>query len=93
MSIFRDKQWWLDAAEVFDAWRIAPRVLLFGYWIWVAWIVDRLLSWYMALPADERSMEASGMATFVITAVTGLASWISKIYMHSGRLWTHKRSE
>jgi hypothetical protein len=83
-----NKQWWLDAAEVFDAWRIVPRALLLVYWAWVIWIVHDTLNHYWSLPAAERTLEASGLAGAVITAVTGLVSWVSKIYMESGRSWT-----
>jgi hypothetical protein len=82
------KQWFLNAAEVFDAWRIVPRALLVFYWGWVVWIVQDVLTWYQALPSAERTLEASGLAGGVITAVTSLVSWVSKIYMESGRQWT-----
>jgi hypothetical protein len=39
------KQHWLDAAEVFDAWRVAPRIVLFGYCAWLVEVIDRILTW------------------------------------------------
>lgn len=93
MSNFLAKTWWLDVAEVFDAWRVIPRLLVFGYWLWIVWLVDNLLRWYQSLPADERTLEASGFATFVITAVTGMGSWVSKIYMDGGRSWADEHRE
>lgn len=82
-----NKKTWLDAAEVFDSWRVVPRALLFGYCIWVAHVTNNILLWYQALPGPERSIEASGFAGVVITAVTGLATWIFKIYTEHGRDW------
>ena len=70
MSNLPYKQWLLDAAEVFDAWRFVPRMLLFSYWSWVMVTVGKVLAWYMTLPSVERSLEASGLAAAVITAVT-----------------------
>jgi hypothetical protein len=87
MTGLPSKQYWLDLAEVFDAWRFFPRALLAAYWTWVIQVTSSLLFWYQALPASERSLESSGLAAAVITAVTGLASWASKIYMQSGRRW------
>ena len=83
-----DKQIWLDIAETIDAWRLVPRTLLFSYCIWVSNIVAQVLTWYQHLPGTERSLEASGMAAAVITAVTGLATWVFKIYSDGGRDWT-----
>lgn len=81
------KQLWLDIAEIIDAWRVVPRVLLFAYCTWVWHVVAEILAWYQALPAVERSMEASGMAAAVITAVTGLSAWVFKVYSAGGRDW------
>lgn len=82
-----NKQAWLDAAEVFDAWRVVPRLILFGYCAWLVYIVDTILAWYMGLQEHARGIEASGMATFVITAVTGIGATVYKIYAGGGRAW------
>lgn len=80
-----NKRLWLDAAELFDYWRIVPRLILFGYAWWMAFTVDRILNWYMLLPAKDRSVEAAGLAGAVITAVTGLGTLVYKIYSDNGR--------
>jgi hypothetical protein len=77
----------MHLAECFDAWRVAPRILLGCYWILVYDVTDRLLSWYMALPAAERSMEASGMAVGMFTALLGLGTNFMNVYVKSGRNW------
>lgn len=81
------KGYCLDAAEVFDAWRVVPRIILFGYGAWAIKVVGLVLDWYMTLPFAERSFEASGLAGVVITAVTGLATLAIKLYVQSGREW------
>ena len=81
------KQHWLDAAEVFDAWRVVPRLVLFAYCWWLAYVVDYILIWYTRLPAPARSIEASGMASVVITAVTGMGAFVFKVYVSGGRSW------
>ena len=81
------KQRCLDAAEVFDSWRIVPRILLFGYCWWVAHVTDQSLSWYQHIPASERGIESAGLVGAIITAVTGMAVWVFKIYTDGGRDW------
>ena len=71
-----NKTRWLDAAQLFDTWRVVPRIVLFGYGGWVAYVTDSLLRWYMHLPANERTLEASGFGATSITAVTGLLPWV-----------------
>jgi glucose dehydrogenase len=81
------KQQWLDAAEVFDAWRLVPRSVLYCFGLWVILIVDRTLSWYFATPPAERSVQDAGLVTGVITAVTGVFGLTIKFYNTSGRQW------
>ena len=78
----------LHLAECFDAWRVAPRVLLGAYWFLVYDVTDRLLTWYMALPTAERSMEASGVAFGIFTALLGLGTIFMNAYIKTGRKWT-----
>ncbi len=78
---------WLQAAEVFDSWRVVPRVVLFSYCGWVAHVTDAILLWYQHIPAAERSTESAAFCGAVITAVTGLAVWVYKIYSENGRDW------
>lgn len=82
-----NKQAWLDAAELTDAWRVVPRIILFAYGYWVIYIVDRCLFWYFHQPANERTVQDSGLVGGVITAVTGLLTLVVKFYMASGRSW------
>lgn len=82
-----NKQVWLDAAEVFDSWRVAPRAILFGYCFWVSHVTDSALTWYQHIPAAERGLESAGLVGAIITAVTGMAVWVFKIYTSGGRDW------
>ena len=78
---------WLKVAENIDALRIIPRLLVLAYCVYVFYITTFILRWYMELSAAERSLEATGLATVVISAVSGLGSWFLKIYIFSGRKW------
>ena len=82
-----NKQRYLDAAEIFDSWRVVPRLILFGYCWWVAHVTDQSLSWYQHIPANERGIESAGLVGAIITAVTGMAVWVFKIYTSGGRDW------
>lgn len=82
-----NKQQYLDTAEMVDALRLIPRFLLIGYCFFVLWLTDRLLTWYMALPAAERGIETGGFAGGVFTAATGLATIFVNTYLNSGRKW------
>ena len=87
-----NKQRYLDAAEVFDSWRVVPRLILFGYCWWVSHVTDSALSWYQHIPASERGLESAGLVGAIITAVTGLAVWVYKIYSDTGRDWAMQPS-
>ena len=84
---------YLDYAEIFDSWRVVPRSVLFGYCWWVAHVTDRTLDWYMHLPATERTLESSGLAGAIITAITGMSVWVFKVYSDNGRDWTARPTE
>lgn len=77
----------LNLAECFDAWRVAPRALLAAYWVLVYEVTDRLLTWYMNLPLDERTAEASGMAFGIFSALLGLGTIFMNAYIKTGRNW------
>jgi len=82
-----NKPEWIDAAEVFDTWRVVPRCVLFGYCWWVTHVTDWILGWYQKLPGPERTLETSGLAGAIITAVTGMAIWVYKIYTNNSTDW------
>jgi hypothetical protein len=82
-----NKTRWLDAAQIFDTWRVIPRIVLFGYGGWVAYVTDKTLAWYMQLPSSERTLEASGLAGAIITAITGMLPWIFRIYSDNATDW------
>lgn len=64
----------MDAAELVDAWRVYPRLLLGGY----GYICWHLTMWYEALkvPTTEQSAFAG--------AIVGLAVPLSGLYMGIG---------
>jgi hypothetical protein len=83
----RCKTAWLDAAEIFDSWRIIPRVILFLYGFWMVRLTDWLVRWYEKLPAAERTAQVTAFVTIVLPGVFGLAVYVYKIYSAGGRDW------
>lgn len=67
----------LDAAEVFDAWRIVPRAILSAYGA----LCFHLGTWFMGLKAPLPEQAA------FVTAIIGLAVPLINFYFTSGRKW------
>jgi hypothetical protein len=81
------KEFWLDTAEIIDALRVVPRILLIAFvWFTFSTIGD-LVAWYQTLDASNRSVESSGFAFLVVSALLGAASWFSQLYLSTGRKW------
>jgi hypothetical protein len=82
-----NKQTWMHVAELVDAYRIFPRLVLIGYAYYVYQVTFFVLRWYATQPAIARGTEESVVVGVVVTAVTGFAPWIFRIYSDSGRNW------
>ncbi len=70
----------LTIAELIDAFRLVPRLVLVGY----ALLVWSVVSWYMGLP-DPSTQHAA-----LVTIVVGIIAPIVGLYQSSGRKWTNK---
>lgn len=84
---FRCRHFWLDVAEVIDALRVFPRVVLLAFGGLLGYTIVDVLHWYMRVPAAERSTQVTAVIGIIIPALTGLASWVFKIYIAGGRSW------
>jgi hypothetical protein len=71
------KQQWLDAAEVADAWRLVPRIIICGYGL-ILWNADQ---WFQALEAPSTAQQ------FYINVIWGAAMGITAFYLNTGRKW------
>jgi hypothetical protein len=78
---------WLGWAEIFDSWRVVPRLALAGYGLFVYKTIFYILDWYTHEPATSRGTEESAVVGVVVTALTGFAPWIFRIYSENGRDW------
>lgn len=80
----------LNVAEVFDSWRVIPRVFLAATFIWCVYLTDRLIGWYIGLPHAERGIEASGFASAVQIGVLAFLKTVFDRYSTSGRDWNQR---
>jgi hypothetical protein len=67
----------LEWAEVIDAYRVVPRLLLLGY----GYLVWHVTTWFMSLPEPTTQQAA------LVTAVVGITAPIAGFYQQSGRKW------
>ncbi len=67
----------LAFAEATDAWRVVPRLMVFGY----AVLLYEVVHWFMKL-----EVPTNAQAAFVSTVV-GIAAAVFGLYSSSGRKW------
>lgn len=84
------KEKWLTTAEVLDAFRIIPRLVLVSVLLFAGWYIVEVSAWYMGLPTAERTAQVSGFAGVTIPAVFGLAGKMIDWYLKTGRSWKGK---
>lgn len=78
---------WLEAAEVFDSWRVVPRLIVGAYLALLIWLTWYFTHQYFALAAVERTGALTAFASVVLTSAFGALPFIVKIYMDTGRDW------
>ena len=86
------KQKWLDRAEVVDAWRVVPRLLIFGFCAWFAYQTYYLITWYTNLPIAAQTTQASSFCFGCFTAMSGMGGYVFKTYAGGGRNWADQSS-
>lgn len=64
-------------AELADAWRVVPRILVFGYGV----MLYHVALWFMALPDPTGSQSAFASTVF------GAAAAVFGLYTGTGRKW------
>jgi hypothetical protein len=85
------KEWWLDVAEVIDALRIYPRLLVTWYMGILNWAVWYQTQWYAHLvPPASRTVEVTAFYGMEMGGLFGLAAYIFKVYTDGGRDWSKR---
>lgn len=78
----------MDFAEVVDALRVLPRLVLVGFGWLLGTVILETLHWYFVLPPADRTAQVTAVIGIIIPAACGLAVWVYKIYSIGGRNWT-----
>lgn len=86
-----NKQRWLDAAEVFDSWRVVPRCIVFIYLGLLFWLTVYFAVKYFGIPSSERTTQLTAFTSVLMTAAYGAFGLIYKIYGDGGRDWDAAR--
>lgn len=89
------KNFWMDLAEVTDAMRIFPRILVSAYGYLIAYTTVGLELWYERLAAIERTVEVTAFYGMLMGGLFGLAAYVFKVYSDGGYDWEayHRRSQ
>lgn len=82
-----NKQAWLDRAEVFDSWRVVPRLIVLIYLAMLIWLTSYFAVKFFAIAAAERNTQLTAFASMLLTVAYGAFGWIYKIYGNTGRDW------
>ncbi len=77
------KYYFMTVAEVLDAYRTMPRMLVAGY----SYLVWDTVQWFQALPA------ATSQHTFLVSTVVGGAAAVFGLYVNSGASWDKKSAD
>ncbi len=84
-----NKDKWLASAEIIDALRIVPRLLLLGFLIFYIWYIMLVSRWYFSLEGAE--FTSTAFISTTITALGAMFTWIGNTYIHTGRDWSEKK--
>ena len=82
----------LRKAEVFDAWRIFPRVFLTMAFIGYCWLMVESWQWYKTI--DFAAIDWTNLAALtafplgLLTGIGGMITSMYKNYQESGRDWS-----
>lgn len=92
----QSKEWWLDLAEVIDAYRLFPRVFLSLSFMAFFWLLFKTWEWYTAIDFDAADWTNLSVVTaFPVTLITAVSTMFYKLfdkYSTTGRDWS-KRTE
>lgn len=82
----------LRRAEVFDAWRIFPRVMLTLFFAGYCWLMLESWQWYKTINFETIDWaNLAALTAFPLALLTGLGTIFGAMYRHyqeSGRDWS-----
>lgn len=85
------KQKFLDIAEVIDAFRVIPRIILVALYTFYVWYIQWTTSWYFQL-IDPGAWDTA-FITGTVTALGTMITFFTNKYVETGRKWDKKSTE
>lgn len=82
----------MSLAEVIDALRIFPRILILAYGYLVGYELIMTTIWYYSLELAARTLEVTGFFSMLIGGLFGLAAYVFKTYTDGGYDWDKYRA-
>jgi len=76
---------WLNIAEILDAFRVIPRIMLASFFGFYIWYIVHTTHWYFSLV--ETGVTDTAFVTGTITALGGMFTFFLNAYLQSGRKW------
>ena len=80
-----NKDKWLDWAEIIDALRVIPRIMMLGWLVFYMIYTWELTIWFFEVPDPT-----AGQTTFITAVISGLGTmsvWLGNLYLNSRRPW------
>ena len=95
MGLSKAKSFWMGVAEVTDALRVFPRLLVGAYGCLIGYTTVYLTLWYAHLPSVERTVEVTAFYGMLMGGLFGLAAYVFKVYSDGGYDWEayHRRNQ
>lgn len=84
------KQLWMDLAELFDAWRVVPRAIIFMIAHMVISLDTTTVFWYIHLPVGQRTGADAAAVGTIVGVLSTLFGVALRFYLDNGRRWTDK---
>ena len=95
-----NKENWIKGAEIVDAYRLIPRILLIFYAVFYLWYIDFVTDWYFGylmymvenkIFSVETVAGSTAFVTSTITALGAMFTWFAgNVYMKTGRVWKNE---
>lgn len=86
-----NKDKWLASAEIIDALRIIPRLMLLGFMIFYIWYIIYVSRWYFKI--EDTEFASTAFISSTITAIGAMFTWIGNTYIKTGRKWSEEKKD
>jgi hypothetical protein len=86
-----NKQRWIDLAEVIDALRVFPKIILILVLGFCSWYIFYITGYYFGL--EKHTAEITAFISVTVPSITGIATLMINKYFDTGRKWVDKNTD